>query len=153
MNVDEYLAHINYKGSLEPTLSTLTDLLQCHKQTIPYTNIDAIITKRWRLDPTDFYKQVIKNKGGGTCIDINYMFSCFLEKVGFKTIFLPSCFYIDSSEQWSELYGHVFVAVSKSNSIMAIEQRCRLASWYGSWVCIPPNSVVIDLSYGSYLIS
>ena len=42
MNVKDYLARINYSGSLKPDLKTLNDLTWAYKTSIPFTNVEYI---------------------------------------------------------------------------------------------------------------
>ena len=64
-NVDEYLAHIGYTGSKEPTLANLDALHSCHLLSIVFENVSCIIGEKVQLDYDWIFEKIVKRGRGG----------------------------------------------------------------------------------------
>ena len=64
-NVDEYLAHIGYTGSREPTLANLDALHSCHLLSVVFENVSCIIGEKVQLDHDWIFEKIIKRGRGG----------------------------------------------------------------------------------------
>ena len=64
-NVDEYLAHIGYTGSKEPTVANLADLHSCHLLAVVFENISCMIGEKIKLDPDWIFEKIVKRGRGG----------------------------------------------------------------------------------------
>ena len=64
-NVDEYLAHIGYTGSKEPTLANLAALHSCHLLSIVFENVSCIIGEKVQLDYDWIFEKIVKRGRGG----------------------------------------------------------------------------------------
>jgi len=116
MNVKDYLARINYTGSLEPNLKTLTALTWAHKNSILFTNIEYVSKGGVEFDLEKIYQNVINEKKGGICYQLNRLYAWLLEQLGFHTSILMGSFMIDESKKfWSDWGGHnsVFVSICR----------------------------------------
>lgn len=88
MNVETYLARIGYKGSLEPTLATLTNLHRAHLRSIPYENLDIHLGQRLSLDEAEIFDKLVTRKRGGWCFEMNGLFAWALRELGFQVTLL-----------------------------------------------------------------
>ena len=73
-SVDEYLAHIGYTGSKEPSVANLAALHSCHLLAVAFENISCIIGEKIKLDPDWIFDKIVKRGRGGE-VSIN-PFSC-----------------------------------------------------------------------------
>ena len=64
-NVDEYLAHIGYTGSKEPTVANLAALHSSQLQAVVFENISCIIGEKIKLDPDWIFEKIVKRGRGG----------------------------------------------------------------------------------------
>ena len=64
-NVDEYLAHIGYTGSKEPTVANLAALHSCHLLAVVFENVSCIIGEKIKLDPDWIFEKIVKRGRGG----------------------------------------------------------------------------------------
>ena len=64
-NVDEYLAHIGYTGSKEPTVANLAALHSSHLHAVVFENISCIIGEKIKLDPDWIFEKIVKRGRGG----------------------------------------------------------------------------------------
>jgi len=113
MNVKDYIARINYTGSLEPNLKTLTALTWAHKTSVPFTNLEYVLKKGevdFSLDK--IYERVVHENCGGVCYQLNRLFTWLLEQLGFQVSILLGRFYEEITKEWSHWGGHNFTFVS-----------------------------------------
>ena len=64
-NVDEYLAHIGYTGSKEPTVANLAALHSHHLLAVVFENISCMIGEKIKLDPDWIFEKIVKRGRGG----------------------------------------------------------------------------------------
>ena len=116
MNVKDYLARINYSGSLKPDLKTLTDLTWAHKTSIPFTNVEYLNNQGVvDFDLNKIYQKVVAEKGvPSICYQTHRLFVWLLEQVGFQVSILLGSFFDEKRKVWSRLGGHNIPCVSIS---------------------------------------
>src|SRR6266851_5167504 len=51
LDLDAYLARINYSGPRTPTYDTLAGILRAHTASIPFESFDVLLGRPIRLDP------------------------------------------------------------------------------------------------------
>jgi N-hydroxyarylamine O-acetyltransferase len=51
LDLDAYLARINYVGPRAPTFDTVTGILHAHIASIPFESFDVLLGRPIRLDP------------------------------------------------------------------------------------------------------
>ncbi len=83
MDVDAYLARIDYTGSREPVAATLAALHQAHMRSVPFENLDLHLGRRNVLDPDRNYEKIVRDRRGGWCYELNGTFARLLEALGF----------------------------------------------------------------------
>ena len=110
MNLRSYLARIGYKGRLEPTLSTLTNLHRAHLFSIPYENLDIHLGQRLSLDEMEIFDKLVTQKRGGWCFEMNGLFAWALCELGFSVTLLGAAVNHTRCDDAVRL-GHLFLRV------------------------------------------
>lgn len=90
MNVTTYLARIGYDGPLEPSAETLTALHVAHLRTVPFENLDILLSRRIDLSLAAFYEKIVRRRRGGFCYELNGLFGWLLEQLGFSVSLLSA---------------------------------------------------------------
>ncbi len=90
MNLSIYLDRIDYHGSLEPTLETLTALHRAHLMNIAYENFDIHLGRMLSMDEQAIFDKLVLRQRGGWCYEMNGLFASVLKQVGFKVTLLSS---------------------------------------------------------------
>jgi N-hydroxyarylamine O-acetyltransferase len=81
---DAWLKRIGYVGSLEPTLSTLHQLIFAHSHSIAYESLDIMLGRTPRLDLESLQRKMISGRRGGYCLEQNMLFREGLRALGYK---------------------------------------------------------------------
>lgn len=86
MGVDlaRYFARIGYEGSREPTLATLSALVERHTDAIPFENLDPLAGRTVALDLASLSKKMLEDGRGGYCFEHNHLFLDVLTTLGFQ---------------------------------------------------------------------
>src|SRR5499433_757671 len=79
-----WLKRIGYNGSLEPTLSTLHQLILAHSHAIAYESLDIMLGRTPRLDLASLQRKMIIGGRGGYCLEQNMLFREGLRSLGYK---------------------------------------------------------------------
>ena len=114
--VQEYLAHIHYTGTIEPTIEVLTELQRCHTLSVPFENLSVfgkekiILSKGWLFD------KILRRHRGGFCYELNRMFSLLLDYFGFKHE-LQAASVFDYKTGSPSLPSHVILTVNIEDDI------------------------------------
>jgi N-hydroxyarylamine O-acetyltransferase len=83
-DLDGYLARIGWRGSLEPTLDTLTGLIRAHIARIPFENVDVLLGRGVRIDLDSIARKMVVDGRGGYCFEHGTLFQAALERLGFR---------------------------------------------------------------------
>ena len=84
MDVNKYLARINYLESQEPELNTLKSLQRHHLLHIPFENLDIHRNVEIRLELDRIYDKIVNQNRGGFCYELNGLFCELLIQLGFQ---------------------------------------------------------------------
>src|SRR5499433_454482 len=79
-----WLKRIGYNGSLEPTLSTLHQLILAHSHAIAYESLDIMLGRTPRLDLASLQRKMIIGGRGGYCLEQNMLFREGLRSLGYN---------------------------------------------------------------------
>ena len=79
-----WLKRIGYGGPLEPTLSTLRQLIFAHSHAIAYESLDIMLGRTPRLDVGTLQRKMIFGGRGGYCLEQNMLFRAGLRSLGYK---------------------------------------------------------------------
>lgn len=83
LNLDEYLARIDYQGPLTPNLALLRNLHVAHATHIPFENVDVLLGKPIPLDLSSLETKLVSDRRGGYCFEQNTLFAAALEQIGY----------------------------------------------------------------------
>ena len=78
-----WLRRIGYDGSLEPTLSTLHQLILAHSHAIAYESLDIMLGRTPKLDLASLQRKMIIGGRGGYCLEQNMLFREGLRSLGY----------------------------------------------------------------------
>lgn len=85
-DLDAYLARIDWRGSLEPTLETLTGLTRAHISRVPFENVDVLLGRGIRIDLDSIVEKLVVARRGGYCFEHGTLFQAVLDRLGFSSI-------------------------------------------------------------------
>jgi N-hydroxyarylamine O-acetyltransferase len=83
LNLDAYLARINYTGPRTPTYDTLAGILHAHIASIPFESFDVLLGRPIRLDTAGLQAKIVTGRRGGYCFEHASLMHAALEAVGF----------------------------------------------------------------------
>jgi N-hydroxyarylamine O-acetyltransferase len=86
LDLDAYLARINYKGPRTPTYDILADILRAHIASIPFESFDVLLGRPIRLDPEGLQTKIVTNRRGGYCFEHASLMHFALEAIGFAPV-------------------------------------------------------------------
>ena len=86
LDLDAYLARINYSGPRTPTVETLRQVHRAHAATISWEIIDSALERRMTLDVPSLQKKIVADGQGGCCLESNLLFAAALERLGFPLV-------------------------------------------------------------------
>jgi len=83
-DLDAYLARIDYRGPLAPTLETLHALTLHHATAIPFENLDVLLSRPVVLTPEALMAKLVRARRGGYCFEQNNLLLLALRALGFR---------------------------------------------------------------------
>jgi N-hydroxyarylamine O-acetyltransferase len=83
IDVDAYFRRVGYEGGRAPTLETLRALHRLHPQAIPFENLDPLLGRPVKLDPTSLERKLVREGRGGYCYEQNLLYREVLQALGF----------------------------------------------------------------------
>jgi N-hydroxyarylamine O-acetyltransferase len=96
MSVDlaRYFERIQYRGSREPSLTTLSAILLQHVRHIPFENLDVLLQAPISLELAAVEHKLVDSQRGGYCFEHNTLLLAVLEQLGFRGTMLSarSCY-------------------------------------------------------------
>jgi N-hydroxyarylamine O-acetyltransferase len=90
LDLDTYLARIDYAGPRAATLATLRALHAHHPRAIPFENLDTLAGRPVRLDVASLERKLVRSRRGGYCFEHNTLFNHALTQLGFATTSLAA---------------------------------------------------------------
>ncbi|MBC3542252.1 arylamine N-acetyltransferase [Rufibacter sediminis] len=84
IDLERYLARINYTGALSPTLETLRQLHYHHALAIPFENLTPFLKQPVLLDLESLQRKLVEENRGGYCFEQNTLFGEVLRSLGFQ---------------------------------------------------------------------
>jgi N-hydroxyarylamine O-acetyltransferase len=83
INLDAYLARIDWQGEKAPTYKTLASVLDAHIAHIPFENLDVLLGRTIRLDVSGLQSKLVDARRGGYCFEHASLMAAALEALGF----------------------------------------------------------------------
>lgn len=90
VNTVTYLDRIGYGGPTIPTAENLRAIHRAHLLTVPFENLDIGLGRRIVCDEEGFLRQIVDNKRGGFCYQMNGAFAALLRALGFQVTLLSA---------------------------------------------------------------
>lgn len=90
IDIDAYLARIDYSGPRTATLETLRGLHRAHLLAIPFENLDIHIGREIVLDEARIIAKIVGERRGGFCYELNGAFAGLLRALGFQVSLLSA---------------------------------------------------------------
>lgn len=90
MNVEAYLARINYHGSRAPTAETLRALQVAHLLAVPFENLSIHAGQPIVLEDEALFAKIVERRRGGFCYEANGLFAALLRALGFDVAMLSA---------------------------------------------------------------
>ncbi len=85
LDLSAYFDRIDYRGSAEPTLDVLQDLVTAHTRTIPFENLDPLLgVPIDDLSPEALTDKLVHRRRGGYCYEQNGLMGYVLAELGFQ---------------------------------------------------------------------
>jgi N-hydroxyarylamine O-acetyltransferase len=83
MRLQHYLDRIEYRGAVEPSITTLAALQEAHVCSVPFENLDVQLSRRLSIRVEDAFRKIVVNSRGGWCYEQNGLFGWALSEIGF----------------------------------------------------------------------
>jgi len=93
MDIQAYLARIQYFKPLKPDVQTLQGLHLAHMQSVPFENLDIGLKRPILLTEKALWEKIITQKRGGFCYELNGLFAWLLKQIGFEVTYLNARVY------------------------------------------------------------
>jgi N-hydroxyarylamine O-acetyltransferase len=90
LDLDRYLARIDYRAPLARDHSTLAGLHLAHATHIPFENLDILLGRPIRLDLPSLQRKLVVAGRGGYCYEQNLLFASALDAIGFPVTMLAA---------------------------------------------------------------
>jgi N-hydroxyarylamine O-acetyltransferase len=84
LDLDAYLARVQWRDDLSPTHATLAALVRAHGRAIPFENLDVLLRRPVRLDLDALQDKLVRRCRGGYCFEHATLLGAVLEAVGFE---------------------------------------------------------------------
>ena len=86
IDLDAYLARIDYDGPRQPSLDTLVALHVAHVTAVPFENLDILLGLTISLELAALQAKMVSGRRGGYCFEQNTLFQAVLERLGFRVV-------------------------------------------------------------------
>ena len=83
LDLDAYLARIQYAGPVEPSEAALTALYRAHLASVRFENLDVFLRGRVDVDLESIQDKIVFRGRGGYCYEQAQLFGAVLERLGF----------------------------------------------------------------------
>ena len=135
LDLDAYLARINYTGPRTPTYDVLAGILRAHTASIPFESFDVLLGRPIRLDTEGLHAKIVIGNRGGYCFEHASLMHAALEAMGFAP--LRHCSRVVLFEPRHEsVRQHMFLTVSIGGATYVVDPG------FGPFAC--PLPIPID---------
>lgn len=115
MNIEKYLARIDYKGPTSPTLEVLKTLLNKHLLSVPFENLDIHYKVPIELNLEKIFDKVVNRGRGGFCYELNGLFYDLLRTIGFEVKMISARVFSQKGQDFSPEFDHLAI-IARVNS-------------------------------------
>jgi len=114
MDVQTYLARVEYFKPVKPDVQTLQELHLAHMQNVAFENLDIGLGRPILLNEETLWNKLIIQKRGGFCYELNGLFAWLLRQIGFGVTYLNARVYNREGELGID-FDHLALLVSVPN--------------------------------------
>lgn len=90
MDIESYLARIQYTGPLTVNADTLAALHEAHLMAVPFENLSIHLDEPIVLEDEALFNKVVGRNRGGFCYELNGLFAALLRGLGFQVVMLSA---------------------------------------------------------------
>jgi N-hydroxyarylamine O-acetyltransferase len=90
VNLFAYLDRIGYTGPTIPNAENLRAIHRAHLLTVPFENLDIALGRKIVCEEEAYLRQIVDNKRGGFCYQMNGAFAALLRALGFRVTLLSA---------------------------------------------------------------
>ena len=90
VDTSAYLDRIGYVGPTLPTAESLRSIHRAHLLTVPFENLDIALGRKIVCAEEAFLRQIVGNKRGGFCYQMNGAFAALLRALSFQVTLLSA---------------------------------------------------------------
>lgn len=83
MQIEKYLARLDFHAVPEPDVATLRSLHRAHMRNIPFENLDIHLGRKIFLEEDHLFTKIVNQQRGGICYELNGLFARLLTDIGF----------------------------------------------------------------------
>lgn len=117
MDTARYLKRIGFTGLVHADGETLIRLHKSHVYQVPFENLDIHYGRLFNLAIDSVYKKVVEDCRGGFCYELNLVFSCVLNALGFSSRVISSRIFTDTGVLGPE-FDHMSVYVKTDSEYL-----------------------------------
>ena len=114
MDVQTYLARVEYFKPVKPDVQTLQELHLAHMQNVAFENLDIRLGRPILLNEETLWNKLMVQKRGGFCYELNGLFAWLLRQIGFGVTYLNARVYNREGELGID-FDHLALLVSVPN--------------------------------------
>ncbi|NIC04875.1 arylamine N-acetyltransferase family protein [Billgrantia bachuensis] len=111
LDLEAYLARIDYQGPVTPSLETLKALQQAHLTGVPFENLEIITGGEIRIDLESLQDKLVRRRRGGYCHEQNILFATVLDRLGFEVAGRNARMLMGDDERVVTPLGHTMLVV------------------------------------------
>ena len=127
LDIDAYLARINYTGPRTPTYDTLAGILRAHTASIPFESFDVLLGRPIRLDPEGLQSQDRHRPPRRLLLQHASLMHAALEAIGFAPVRHASRVLLFEPRHES-VRQHMFLTVTIGGTTYVIDPGFRAPS-------------------------
>jgi len=114
MDIQTYLARIQYFTPIKPDVQTLQGLHLAHMQNVPFENLDIRLKRPILLTEEALWNKIVLHNRGGFCYELNGLFAWLLKQIGFDVSYLNARVFNREGELGID-FDHLALLVSIPN--------------------------------------
>ncbi len=138
IDLDRYFARIGYTGPRSPTLETLRALSYAHVTSIPFENLDVLLSRPISLELEALEAKLVRARRGGYCFEQNGLFLEVLLALGFTVRPLSARVRVNRPRSLTPPRTHLCLRVELD------EVSWLLDVGIGAWSLTGPIRMVLD---------
>jgi N-hydroxyarylamine O-acetyltransferase len=115
VNIQTYLARIQYFKPVKPDVQTLQGLHIAHMQNVAFENLDIGLKRPILLAEEAMWNKIVLQKRGGFCYELNGLFAWLLKQIGFDVTYLNARVYNREGELGID-FDHLVLLVNVPNT-------------------------------------